>query len=169
MPDPAKATDDNKKQDKVEPAPKPRRPSTDFEDVIGRAAKEQELAQSQEHAVKEIHKEADRKVEKEVKEVAGEEAGLKEPEPQIPADVRDAGVKSPEVEASEIIDKGGTIELPIDEKTYQEGQHAKITSKVTVKKEVYGVRSIIALALFVARLVKLAHHHTKRVIFKGEK
>src|SRR3989344_5847714 len=131
MPDPAKATDDNKKQDKVEPAPKPRRPSTDFEDVIGRASKEQE--------------------------------------PQIPADVRDAGVKSPEVEASEIIDKGGTIELPIDEKTYQEGQHAKITSKVTVKKEVYGVRSTIALALFVARLVKLAHHHTKRVIFKGEK
>lgn len=137
-------------------------------DTASTAAKEQEPVVVVESTIREIHKEADRKAEREVKEVAGEEAGLREPEPQIPADVADAGVRSPEADASEVIEQG-VAELPIDEKTYEEGQHEKITSKVTVKKEVYGVSSIVALALFVGRLIKRAHHHAKSVIFKKEK
>lgn len=145
--------------------------TTDFE-AVGKAAKEQEPAKSHEAelaGVLEKYKEADKKAEKDLKEVVGEEAGLSEPEPSLPPDVKDAGVKSPDTDASEVIEQGAVVELPIDEKTYHEGQNAKITSKVTVKKEVYGVSSIVALALFVGRLVKRAHHHAKSVVFKKEK
>ena len=163
---------DDKQQAGVDSVSKPRPPSTDAEGVVGQAAREQEPIQAPESALVEIEerfKDADRKAEKEVKEVAGEEAGLREPEPQIPPDVADAGVRSPETEATEIIEKGGTFDLPISEKVYEEGQHTKITSKVNVKREVFGVKSIVALALFVGRMIKRAHHLAKSVRFKGEK
>ena len=140
-------------------------------DSVSKSAREQEPIQAPESALVEIEerfKDADRKAEKEVKEVAGEEAGLREPEPQIPADVADAGVRSPEADATEIIEKGGTFDLPISEQVYEEGQHTKITAKVNVKREVFGVKSIVALALFVGRMIKRAHHQLKKVVFKKE-
>ena len=140
-------------------------------DSVSKSAREQEPIQAPEAGIVEIEerfKEADRKAEKEVKEVAGEEAGLREPEPQIPPDVADAGVRSPETDATEIIEKGGTFDLPISEQVYKEGQHAKITSKVNVKREVFGVKSIVGLVIFVGRMIKEAHHQLKKVVFKKE-
>ena len=140
-------------------------------DSVSKSAREQEPIQAPESGLVEIQerfKDADRKAEKEVKEVAGEEAGLREPEPQIPPDVADAGVTSPETEATEIIEKGGTFDLPISEQVYKEGQHTKITSKVNVKREVFGVKSIVALVIAVGRAIKMAHHQLKKVVFKKE-
>lgn len=139
--------------------------------AISKPVKEHEIAVSTGEAASEIlerDKVAEKKVEKEIKEVAGEEARLKEVEVEIPPDVRDAGVKSPEKEASEVLEKGTLVELPISEKEYQEGQHTKLTSKVTVKREVWGVSGIIAMAIFIGRLIKKAHHHAKSIVFKKE-
>ena len=131
--------------------------------------KEQEPAESVEQilgGIQEKHKEADRQAEREVQDALGKEARLREPEAHIPPDVADAGVISPEKEASETLKKD-TVELPITEKKYQEGEHTKISAKVTQKKEVFGISSIVALAIIVGRLIKLAHHHAKKFVFKS--
>lgn len=138
--------------------------------AISKPVKEQEII-STAGPVSEIlerDKVAEKKVEKEIKEVAGEEARLKDEEIEIPPDLAEAGVKSPEKEASELLEKDAAIELPISEKAYQEGQHAKLTSKVTVKREVWGVSGIVAMAIFIGRLIKKAHHHAKSIVFKKE-
>lgn len=136
---------------------------------VSKPVKEQEPAVSAETALAEIQereKEAAQEAERKIQKELGQEARLREPEPVIPPDVKDAGVISPEEAATETIDKGATINLPVSENTYEEGKHTKITAKVTQKREVYGIKSIIALALFVGKLIKLAHHHAKRIVFK---
>ena len=131
--------------------------------------KEQEVVNAPKDVLADIQersKEADEIAEKQVQEAIGEEARLAHPEPKIPPDVSDRGVESPEKKASEIAAKGGTIELPISASDYERGQQIKVKSKVTKKLEVYGVSSIIALAMYVGRVVKLAHHHAKKWAFR---
>lgn len=93
------------------------------------------------------------------------EARLATPEPKIPPDVADIGVKSPNQEAKEVITKGTTIALPIEESEYKRGLHLKIKTAV-VDKVVYGTSSLFALATWVGKIIKLAHRHTMKVVFK---
>ena len=96
-----------------------------------------------------------------------EEARQSYPEIELPPDVADAGVKSPGQEAAEVIKKGPTFEAPITEEEMNKGLHQKITGKV-VNKVVVGVSGFFALATWVARMIKIAHKHTMRIVFKKE-
>ena len=80
--------------------------------------------------------------------------------------MEDHGVKSPEQEASKVIAKGGTIDLPVSEEIYEEGKDTKIKAEVTKKFEVFGVSSVVALVILVGRMVKHAHHTAKKAIFR---
>lgn len=162
----AKANDDKKTS-----ADKPKVKSDDQQlvptDPISKP-KEQE-PESADTALKEIQereKEASEAAHKEIQRSLGKEAGIKELDVEIPPDVEEAGVKSLEKEATEVFKKGATFELPITEEEYKEGEKAKLTAKVTQKREVYGVSSLIALAVIVGRMIKMAHHKMKKVVFK---
>lgn len=119
--------------------------------------------------IQERERESTEVAEREITEALGKEIKVKDHEPEIPADVEEAGVKSPEKEASEVLKKGPTINLPTTEEIYKKGQHTKITSKVTLKKEVWGVSGIVALAIYVGRMIKKATHHGKKYFFRKEK
>lgn len=83
------------------------------------------------------------------------EAALSRPEPKLPPDVEDAGVKSPAVEASKVIEKGTTLELPMTEDSYKKGQ--KVSNPAS---------SLLALVTWIGKIIKLAHKHTMKVIFR---
>lgn len=89
-------------------------------------------------------------------------------EPELPPDVEDAGVVSPTKKAEEVVARGTTIELGTSEQVYKQGLHAKIAGHVA-NKVVVGVSSLAALAMWIGRLIKVAHKHTMKVIFKGGK
>lgn len=105
-------------------------------------------------------KEAAEKVSGEIKE-----ARQSVPEIEIPPDVADAGVRSPGQDAQDVIKKGPTIEVPITEEEMNKGLHQKVGGKV-VNKVVVGVSGLFALATWVARMVKVAHKHTMRIVFR---
>lgn len=110
--------------------------------------------------------EADEVAEREIKSVL-KDARLSAPEPSISEDLKEAGVKSPQREASEVIKSGAGLQIPLTETEFQQAQHAKFSAKVTERKDVIGVSSIIALAMWVGRLIKLAHKHTmKKIVFR---
>jgi len=88
-----------------------------------------------------------------------------QPRPVIPPDVEDAGMVHPETEAEKVVEGGATLVLPIDEKTYEKGLHMKVAGSVA-DGVVKGVSSLAVLAMWVGRIIKLAHKHTMRVIFK---
>lgn len=115
--------------------------------------------------VVERSRQADLEAEKKIEAAIGQEARLSRPEIKVPADIAEHGVKSPQAEASAVAEKGSTIELPISEQEYKQGE------KLTIKgledhKSVIGVSSLAAFALYLGRIIKLAHKHTKRVIFR---
>lgn len=130
--------------------------------------KEKEPSITPETLIKEIQeksKEADLHAVKEIQKAIGEEAKLSQPEIEIPPDLEDHGVKSPEKEASKAV-SGGAVDLPMTETKYESGIETKIKSQVTKKLEVFGVSSVVALAMLVGRMIKLAHHHAKKAVFK---
>ena len=144
--------DDKKKQeDKPAPKAKEQEPSGEKRDETL-----SELIQQ----VESHDKEAAEKVSGEI-----EEARQSLPEIEIPPDVADAGVKSPGQEAAEVVKKGPTIEVPMTEEEMNKGLHQKVAGKV-VNRVVVGVSGLFALATWVARMVKLAHKHTIRVVFR---
>ena len=144
-------TDTKKQEDPVSPKAKEQEPAVEKkgEDLAG-------LIQE----VETHDKEAAEKVSGEIKE-----ARQSVPEIGIPPDVADAGVKSPAQEAADVIAKGSTLDVPITEEKYKEGLHQKVTGKV-VNKVVVGVSGLFALAAWVGRMVKIAHKHTMRVVFR---
>lgn len=91
-----------------------------------------------------------------------------EVEPELPPDVEDAGVVSPTKAAEEVVVKGPTIVLPIDEKEYEQGLKTQVSGKVDEENSVLGVSAVAALAIWVGRLFKLAHKHTMKIIFKKD-
>ena len=91
-----------------------------------------------------------------------------QPKPVIPPDVEDAGVVHPESEAEKVVSQGTTLVLPIDEKTYEKGLHMKVAGAVA-GGVVKGVSSLAVLAMWVKRIIKLAHKHMMKVIFKKGK
>lgn len=107
----------------------------------------------------------DEKAESEVKEHI-KEARLARPAPEIGPDLEDHGVKSPEKEASAVLEKGPSGQLPITQKEYEDAQRMKVSALTDDKKNVFGVNSVIALAMLVGRILKMAHNHTTGKITK---
>lgn len=114
----------------------------------------------------ETSQEIDEKKEKEVQGAIAE-ARLARPEPIIPPDVADSGVKSPEEEAEKVVKEGASFELPLTEEQYKKGLHQKVAGAV-VESVVYGVSSLFGLATWVGRMIKIAHEHTMRVVFRKQ-
>ena len=111
-----------------------------------------------------MRREALDKLEKELPEIKRQEL-------KLPPDVEDAGVKIPEEDADKVIRDGTTLSLPVSEDAYKRGMHVKVGGKVegTVgNKIVVGVSGIGALALWIGRLLKMAHKHAMKVIFRKE-
>ena len=91
------------------------------------------------------------------------------PEPELPADLQDAGVVNPQTEADKVVSQGATLNLPISDDEYQEGKKIKLEGK-TIDKSIVGVSSFIALSMWIGRLIKMAHKHAMRVVFrKGDR
>ncbi|MBI2012696.1 hypothetical protein HYS90_02075, partial [Candidatus Curtissbacteria bacterium] len=109
---------------------------------------------------------ADNQAEKQVKE-AIEDARLARPEPQIPPDVADSGVKSPQLEAENVVSEGATIELPVAEEEYHKGLHQKVAGAV-VESVVFGVSGLAGFAIWVTRIIKIAHKHTMKIVFRKQ-
>lgn len=117
--------------------------------------------------VKEIVEKSDAIDKEGVKEVREAIAQAKEarPEPEIAQDLKSAGVRSPQQEADEVIQKGSSVNLPLSREEYNLGIHQKIKTAV-VNKVVVGASSLFALATRIGRLIKIAHKHAMRVVFK---
>ena len=144
-------TDKKKQEEIVAPRPKEQEPAGEKTgESLGELIRQVETHD----------KEATDKVSAEIKE-----ARQPVPEIEIPPDVADAGVKSPAQEAAEVVKKGPTIEVPITEEEMNKGLHQKVTGRV-VNKVVVGVSGLFALATWVGRMVKVAHKHTMRVVFR---
>ena len=157
MPDPQSLKKDDKKPKTGEASP-----------VVGRPAKEIESAgvDEQMSQIKELSKEADVAAEKEVRAAIGEEARLSLEEPKIGPDLEDHGVRSPQAQASEVLKGGNVKELPITEEEFGQARKAKLVAHVDEKKDVLGVSSIVALAMWVGRVIKMAHGHALRIVFR---
>lgn len=115
--------------------------------------------------VVERSREADLEVAKKFEEALGQEAGLSRPEIKVPEDFAGHGVKSPQVEASVIADKGSDIELPISEQEYKSGEKIAIKG-LEDHQSVIGVSSLAAFVMYLGRIIKVAHKHAKKVIFR---
>lgn len=140
----------------------------DAEEISIRGGKELDLQRGEEakllnEVVVESDK-ADTEAEKKVQEQIGE-ARLSKPKIEIPEEVAASGVKSRAKEASEVIVTGSTLVLPISEQDYEKGENVKVSGKTDKDKDVRGVSSIVVFAMFISRLIKMAHKHAKKVIF----
>ncbi len=112
---------------------------------------------------------ADDEAERKVQEQIGE-ARLSKPKVEISDEVAASGVRSRAKEASEVVVSGGNLVLPISQQDFEKGEKVKIFGKTDKDKDVMGVSSITVFAMFIARLIKMAHKHAKKVIFgKGDK
>lgn len=89
-------------------------------------------------------------------------------EPELPPDVEDAGVVNPTKRAEEVVTSGTTIEVGTSESVYQKGLAAQVKGKTDDKKNVSGVASLAVFAIWIGRLLKMAHKHALRVIFRKE-
>lgn len=161
----AAGPDDNPTQSHAQPDPVPA--------VKGRAQKEIEPAVPKQEEVlaqiKEASREADLAAEKELEAALGKEAKLAHPEAKVDEMLKDHEVKSPQEEASAVIEKGTVIKLPLTEGEFSQAEKGKITPKVDRQKNVLGVSSVIALAMWIGRLIKIAHENTlKKVVFKKD-
>lgn len=150
-------------------AGQPQAPQSNLDDKVSvRGGKELDIRQEEERLLakvveksREVDEEAERKISEHISE-----AKLARPEVTIPDEVKAAGVKSPQNDASEIIKKGGDLVLPVDQNELESGEKVKVTGKTYITKEVVGVRSFAAFAMLLARLVKIAHKHARRIIFR---
>lgn len=89
-------------------------------------------------------------------------------EPELPPDVEDAGVVNPTKHAEEVVSGGTTIEVGTSENVYQKGLAAQVKGKTDEWKNVSGVASLAVFAIWIGRLLKMAHKHTLRIVFRKE-
>lgn len=141
------------------------------DDAVGsRGGKEKDAIYNEEakllDEVKEKYKEADLEAQKQVEHAIGEETKNRT-EVKIAAQVRDAGLVSHEEEASNVVKHGGALELAVSEEKYKQGKKTGIGGKRLINKNIVGVSSLAAMAVFIGRLLKVAHKHAKRVIFRN--
>lgn len=85
---------------------------------------------------------------------------------EIPPDVSDAGVRSIEADGEAVLVNGPTINLDVTEDQYKEGLKMGAGGKSDHEKTVFGTASLVALALWIGRMMKLAHKHTMRIVFR---
>jgi hypothetical protein len=141
----------------------------DSEEISIRSGKELDLQRGEEaKLLNEVIVESDKaddEAESRVKEQIGE-ARLSRPKIELPEEVIASGVRSRAKEASEVIVSGGNLVLPISEQDFQKGEDAKISGKSDKDKDVRGVLSISVFAMFISRLIKMAHKHARAVIFR---
>ncbi|GEM_PF-3576857 len=88
------------------------------------------------------------------------------PKIEIPPDVADAGLSSPEADGEEVLKKGPTINVDITEEEYGKGLKMAADGQTDKEKTVFGTGSIVALAIWIKRMIKLAHKHTMRIVFR---
>lgn len=124
------------------------------QDSDGRTGQTKEV-EPQKVEIKSRAEKLDSQMAESIKRSVGE-AKLSRPEPKLPPDVEDAGVKSPPVEADKVVERGTTLELPISEESYKTGQ-----------KTSNPVSSLFALVTWIGKIIKLAHKHTMRVVFRN--
>lgn len=89
-------------------------------------------------------------------------------EPELPPDVEDAGVVSPTKAAEDVVKNGSSVELPISEKEYDLAKKTKVSGKSDIKRNIFGVSSLAAMAIWVGKMLKKAHKHTLKVVFRRE-
>lgn len=87
---------------------------------------------------------------------------------EIPPDVADAGLSSPEADGEKVLKNGPTINVDITEKESKEGLKMSVEGKTDNEKTVFGTASLAALAIWVKRMIALAHKHTMRIVFRRE-
>ncbi len=158
MPTPTTKSDDQKAKTDVIPVAAP---ATIGKELEPQRAEEKKLLDE----VSEASEQQDREAERKVQESLGKEARLSQPHPTIPPDVSESGVVSPQKEASKTAAVGSTIELPMTEEEYIQGEKVKVDGSVS-NKGIIGVSSLAALVMFVGRMIRLAHKHAKQVIFR---
>lgn len=158
MPTPTTKSDDQKANDDTITVAAPVNAGKELEP---QRAEEKKLLDE----VSEASEQQDREAERKVQESLGKEARLSQPHPTIPPDVEESGVVSPQKEASKTAAMGSTIELPMTEEEYLEGEKVKVGGSVS-DKGIIGVWSLVGLAMFVGRMIRLAHKHAKQVIFR---
>jgi hypothetical protein len=124
-------------------------------------AKEQEPKVSEENKIMAVDKELLVNVQGQVKEVV-----QARPEPELPPDVADAGVISPIAKAEEVVKDGTTLTLPTTEEAYKRGLHLRFAGVVT-SGVVMGASSLSALAMWIGRMIKMAHKKAIKVVFRG--
>lgn len=90
------------------------------------------------------------------------------PEPELSPDVEDARVSNPQTDADNVVIKGATLNLPFSEGEYNKGLHIRIAGKI-MDKTVVGVSSLVALSMWIGRLIKMAHKHAMKVVFRKDK
>lgn len=135
---------------------KEREPSKSLEEQEADILKE--IVETSEAA--ELHAEA---------EIAKAIEGAKRAQPsvKIPSDLAESGVIAPEEEASKVVKKGSQVNLPISEAQYKVGLHEKAGGRTT-NKVVFGVPNLLAFALWIGRVIKIAHKHAMKVVFRRE-
>ncbi|KKR51089.1 MAG: hypothetical protein UT84_C0003G0084 [Candidatus Curtissbacteria bacterium GW2011_GWA1_40_16] len=158
MPTPTAQTDDQKAKTDVIPVVAP---ATISKELEPQRAEEKKLLDE----VSEASEQQDREAERKVQESLGKEARLSQPHPTIPQDVEDSGVVSPQKEASKTAAMGSTIELPLTEEEYIQGEKVKVSGSIS-DKGIIGVSSLAAFVMLIGRMIKLAHKHAKKVIFR---
>lgn len=91
------------------------------------------------------------------------EGRLSQPKPKIPADVADAGVKSPQDDADSVVKSGTTLDLEMSVGEYKDALEEKVVSKTSREKVVFGPSSVIAFAIWVGKMI---HKHTMKIVFR---
>lgn len=94
------------------------------------------------------------------------EVELATPDVKLPPDLEDAGVVSPQQAADDVISKGPTLDIALSEEEFKKGEKESVGGKSDKQKVVFGASSLVALAIWVKRAIKLAHKHTMRVVFR---
>lgn len=128
---------------------------------ISSADKEKQPIGSENELMAEIKTTAERLDAEALERIQGDigEAKRAVPEPQLPPDVEDSGVTGPVEEAEKVVTSGSTLELPVTEEVFEEGQKVPFRAKV-VNGVVTGVSGIIPLTMWIGRIIKMVHKHT---------
>ena len=99
-----------------------------------------------------------------LQESLGNEARLRE-EAKIPDEISHL-VKSPQDEARQVITHGTTMELPITEEKFNQGEKEKVGG-FSINLEVVGVKSLVGFVMYVGKFIKKSHHNMKKIVFRG--
>jgi len=103
-----------------------------------------------------------------LKAISGEIEGarLKEPTPKVGADIS-MHLKSPQEEADNVVKQGSTISVGVTQEEYEEGNKEKVEVKKDWTTLVYwGPKSLVAAVIRAGRLIKIAHTHALKVVFR---